>query len=148
MGLEELSRRMSKYYETNEKEIEYTPNKAKIPTFNKQSQLPAVNAVSQSNNPPSVQQPRGNALDIAKQVIAKQQPPRQMGVGFTPIPQNPYAKKVSALPYNPAALQKAQTIAQQAQGKTPADIEIATLTPAVSYNAELCAQLGIEIPAE
>ena len=31
--------------------------------------------------------------------------------------------------------------------KTPADIEIATLTPTVSYNAELCAQLGIEVPA-
>ena len=31
--------------------------------------------------------------------------------------------------------------------KTPADIEIATLTPAVMYNDELCAQLGIEVPA-
>lgn len=31
--------------------------------------------------------------------------------------------------------------------KTPADIEIATLTPSVSYNEELCAQLGIEVPA-
>lgn len=29
--------------------------------------------------------------------------------------------------------------------KTPADIEIATLTPTVSYNEELCAQLGIEV---
>ena len=32
-------------------------------------------------------------------------------------------------------------------GKAPADIEIMTLTPTVSYNAELCAQLGIEVPA-
>ena len=32
-------------------------------------------------------------------------------------------------------------------GKTPADIEIATLTPSVSYNKELCGQLGIEVPA-
>lgn len=32
-------------------------------------------------------------------------------------------------------------------GKAPADIEIATLTPSVSYNEELCAQLGIEVPA-
>ena len=32
-------------------------------------------------------------------------------------------------------------------GKTPADIEIATLTPDVVYNEELCAQLGIEVPA-
>ena len=32
-------------------------------------------------------------------------------------------------------------------GKTPADIEIKTLTPTVTYNAELCAQLGIEVPA-
>lgn len=32
--------------------------------------------------------------------------------------------------------------------KTPADIEIATLTPAVVYNEELCKALGIEIPAE
>lgn len=31
-------------------------------------------------------------------------------------------------------------------GKTPADIEIATLTPSVSYNEELCAQLGIAVP--
>lgn len=30
--------------------------------------------------------------------------------------------------------------------KTPADIEIATLTPAVSYNEELCALLGITVP--
>ena len=32
-------------------------------------------------------------------------------------------------------------------GKNPADIEIMTLTPTVTYNAELCAQLGIEVPA-
>ena len=31
-------------------------------------------------------------------------------------------------------------------GKSPADIEIATLTPAVSYNEELCNQLGIAVP--
>ena len=32
-------------------------------------------------------------------------------------------------------------------GKAPADIEIMTLAPTVTYNAELCAQLGIEVPA-
>jgi len=32
--------------------------------------------------------------------------------------------------------------------KTPADIEIATLTPTVKYNNELCEALGIEVPAE
>ena len=32
-------------------------------------------------------------------------------------------------------------------GKAPADIAIATLTPSVSYNKDLCAQLGIEVPA-
>ena len=32
-------------------------------------------------------------------------------------------------------------------GASPADIEIMTLTPAVTYNEELCAQLGIEVPA-
>lgn len=31
--------------------------------------------------------------------------------------------------------------------KQPSDISVATLTPAVAYNSELCAQLGIEIPA-
>ena len=31
-------------------------------------------------------------------------------------------------------------------GKAPADIQIATLTPAVSYNNELCGQLGIAVP--
>ena len=31
--------------------------------------------------------------------------------------------------------------------KTPADIAVATLTPTVTYNEELCAALGIEIPA-
>ena len=31
--------------------------------------------------------------------------------------------------------------------KAPADIAIATLTPTVVYNEELCAQLGIEVPA-
>ena len=31
-------------------------------------------------------------------------------------------------------------------GKVPADIGIITLTPTVTYNAELCAQLGIEVP--
>ncbi len=34
------------------------------------------------------------------------------------------------------------------EGKTPADFEVMTLTPAVAYNEELCAQLGIEVPAE
>ena len=33
------------------------------------------------------------------------------------------------------------------EGKTPADFEVMTLTPTVSYNEELCAQLGIEVPA-
>ena len=32
-------------------------------------------------------------------------------------------------------------------GKSPADLPIATLTPSVTYNEELCAQLGIEVPA-
>ena len=31
------------------------------------------------------------------------------------------------------------------EGKSPADFEILTLTPAVSSNEELCAQLGIEV---
>ena len=31
------------------------------------------------------------------------------------------------------------------EGKTPADIAIQTLTPAVAYNEELCAQLGIQV---
>ena len=29
------------------------------------------------------------------------------------------------------------------EGKSPADFEVMTLTPAVAYNEELCAQLGI-----
>lgn len=33
------------------------------------------------------------------------------------------------------------------EGKTPADIPVATLTPTVVYNEELCAQLGIAVPA-
>ena len=33
------------------------------------------------------------------------------------------------------------------EGKSPADIEIMTLTPSVAYNEELCAQLGIEVAA-
>ena len=32
-------------------------------------------------------------------------------------------------------------------GKAPADLEIKTLTPTVTYNEELCGQLGIEVPA-
>lgn len=32
--------------------------------------------------------------------------------------------------------------------KTPADIEIKTLTPSVVYNTELCAKLGITVPEE
>ncbi len=34
------------------------------------------------------------------------------------------------------------------EGKTPADFEVMTLTPSVAYNEELCAQLGIAVPAE
>lgn len=34
------------------------------------------------------------------------------------------------------------------EGKSPADYGIMTLTPTVSYNEELCAQLGIQVPAE
>ena len=33
------------------------------------------------------------------------------------------------------------------EGKSPADIEIQTLTPSVAYNKDLCAALGIEVPA-
>ena len=33
------------------------------------------------------------------------------------------------------------------EGKSPADLEIGYLTPSVVYNEELCAQLGIEVPA-
>ena len=33
------------------------------------------------------------------------------------------------------------------EGKNPADIPVMTLTPSVVYNEELCAQLGIEVPA-
>ena len=33
------------------------------------------------------------------------------------------------------------------EGNKPADLEITTLTPAVVYNAELCQQLGIAVPA-
>ena len=33
------------------------------------------------------------------------------------------------------------------EGKAPADIAIATLTPSVVYNEELCGQLGIQVPA-
>jgi len=33
------------------------------------------------------------------------------------------------------------------EGKKPADIAVATLTPTVVYNEELCAQLGIQVPA-
>lgn len=33
------------------------------------------------------------------------------------------------------------------EGKSPADFPVMTLTPAVAYNEELCAQLGIEVPA-
>ncbi|MBQ2928974.1 MAG: ABC transporter substrate-binding protein [Clostridia bacterium] len=32
-------------------------------------------------------------------------------------------------------------------GNTPAEMAVKTLVPAVTYNAELCAQLGIEVPA-
>ena len=32
-------------------------------------------------------------------------------------------------------------------GKKPADFTVKTLTPTVTYNAELCAKLGIEVPA-
>ena len=32
------------------------------------------------------------------------------------------------------------------EGKTPADFEVMTLTPTVTYNEELCAQLGITVP--
>ena len=34
------------------------------------------------------------------------------------------------------------------EGKTPADFEVMTLTPTVTYNEELCAKLGITVPAE
>ena len=33
------------------------------------------------------------------------------------------------------------------EGKSPADYEVVTLTPTVTYNEVLCAQLGVEVPA-
>ena len=117
MSLEELTRKMSKYYEKHDLDIEYKPNQVKSPTF-KQSSFPALpelkvtvpalpNKSGQSNNTPSVKVPGGSLPKVSPTF---NQP--------NPIPQNPYAKKVSPLLYNPAALQKAQAIAQQAQGKT------------------------------
>lgn len=32
--------------------------------------------------------------------------------------------------------------------KTPADIEVKTITPSVIFNEEICADLSIEIPKE
>ena len=32
--------------------------------------------------------------------------------------------------------------------KTPADLEVKTLTPTVTYNEELCNTLGITVPAK
>ena len=32
--------------------------------------------------------------------------------------------------------------------KTPADLEIKTLTPSTVYNEDLCKALGIEVPAK
>ncbi len=34
------------------------------------------------------------------------------------------------------------------EGKSPADFQVKTLTPTVSYNKDLCEKLGIEVPAE
>ena len=41
MSLEELTRKMSKYYEKHDLDIEYKPNQVKSPTF-KQSSFPAL----------------------------------------------------------------------------------------------------------
>ena len=39
------------------------------------------------------------------------------------------------------------SLAAACGNKTPADIDIATLTPTVVYNEELCSQLGITVGA-
>lgn len=89
-------------YEEYKKKKNQTPT-IKVPT--PVVPLPVVTpeaVYKQSNNTPSVKVPGGslpNALDAAKQVIAKQQTTRQMGIGFnqpTVKPQPlPYANKVA-----------------------------------------------------
>jgi putative ABC transport system substrate-binding protein len=53
-----------------------------------------------------------------------------------------------AIDYYELGVETGKMAAQVLLGeKAVSDIEIATLTPAVVYNADLCAQLGIEVPA-
>ena len=52
-----------------------------------------------------------------------------------------------AIDYYELGVQTGKMAAQILLGqKTPADIEIATLTPTVTYNEELCQKLGITVP--
>lgn len=53
-----------------------------------------------------------------------------------------------AIDYYELGVKTGEQAAQILLGKkAPADIEVATLTPTVVYNEELCAKLGIEVPA-
>jgi putative ABC transport system substrate-binding protein len=53
-----------------------------------------------------------------------------------------------AIDYYELGVQTGKMAAQILLGqKQPSELEIATLTPAVVYNKELCADLGIEVPA-
>lgn len=107
------------YKTTTGQTVTKQPLKFKSASANGKTAASGLVKRNQSNNPPAAKTQQGNALDLAKNAIANQQSKQQVGIGFKQQPQqNPYAKKVSALPHNPAALPKAQQIAQRAQGKT------------------------------
>ena len=54
-----------------------------------------------------------------------------------------------AIDYYELGAETARMAAQILLGKkSPADMQVATLTPTVTYNEELCKTLGIEIPAK
>ena len=79
---------------------------------------------------------------------------KQIATTNAPAAIGPYSQGLNAgnltfisgqIPVDPATGKMAAEVLLG--GKAPSDIAIATLTPSVSYNEDLCAQLGIEVPA-
>ena len=108
-AVDKLTSKMSKYYETNEKDIEYTPKTAKIPTF-KPVAVEPVKAATTSN------------LDKAKALLQKQGALQPKAQSTMPTPTlQPRQKTVQTLMPRTTqeTLEKAKQIQQRAQGKTP-----------------------------
>ena len=115
-------------------------------TFSETTELQAI-ATSMANECKAVYVPSDNTVAandaIVGTICTEKNVPIYTSYGGTVC----YASL--SIDYYELGVETGKMAAQVLMGeKSVSDIEVTTLTPSVVYNEELCAQLGIEVPAE